>query len=81
MLQLATVVILIANMVVLVRLSVLSGVLAPAILGAMLPVMGGALVCGAGGAVYWWRKLAEQPTLPMPQVTNPTTSWAMPRPM
>jgi uncharacterized membrane protein (DUF4010 family) len=72
MLQLATVVILIANMVVLVRLSVLAGVLSPTILGAMVPVMGGALLCGAGGAIYWWRKLAEQPTLPMPEVSNPT---------
>jgi uncharacterized membrane protein (DUF4010 family) len=72
MLQLATVVILVANTVVLVRLSVLSGVVAPGILGAILPVLGGALVCGAGGAIYWWRKLAEQEALPMPEVSNPT---------
>jgi uncharacterized membrane protein (DUF4010 family) len=70
--QLSTVVILTAGMVVLVRLSVLAGVVAPAILGQLIPVLGGGLVCGAAGGFYWWRKLGEQAALPMPEVSNPT---------
>ena len=72
MLQLSAVVILTANLVVPARLAVLSGVIAPAILPLLLPALACALVCSAGGALYWWRKLREQPTLVVPEISNPT---------
>jgi len=72
MLQLAVVVILGANLVVPVRLAVLAGVVSPAILPLLLPAMGGALVCGGAGALYWWRRLSEQPELAAPEIRNPT---------
>jgi uncharacterized membrane protein (DUF4010 family) len=30
------------------------------------------LACSAAGALYWWRKLREQPTLVVPEISNPT---------
>ncbi len=72
MLPLAAVVILTANLVVPVRLSVLTGVVSPAILPLMLPVLGGALACGAAGTLYWWRQLNQQAELVVPEIRNPT---------
>lgn len=70
--QLAVVVILLANLVVLVRLSVVSAVVSPAILPHLLPVLGGGLVLGLGAAAYWWHKLSQQSEVLMPEVSNPT---------
>ena len=72
MLQVSAVVILTANLVVPVRLSVLTGVVSPAILHLMLPTLGCAFVFGAIGTLYWWRKLNEQPELEVPEIRNPT---------
>ena len=72
MLQLAAVVILAANLVVPVRLSVLAGVVSPGILPQLLPALAGALACSAAGALYWWRRLREQPELLVPEIRNPT---------
>ena len=72
MLQLAAVVILTANLVVPARLAVLGGVVAPGILPLLLPALACVLVCSAGGALYWWRKLREQPALVVPEISNPT---------
>ena len=70
--RLAVIVILLANLVVLVRLSIVSAVVSPAILPQLLPVLGSGLVLGLGAAAYWWHKLSEQGDVPMPQVSNPT---------
>ena len=70
--QLAVVVILIANLVVLVRLSIVSAAVSPAILPQLLPVLGSGLVLGLGAAAYWWHQLSQQGEVPMPQVSNPT---------
>jgi uncharacterized membrane protein (DUF4010 family) len=69
---LAVVVILIANLVVLVRLGVLSGFVSPAILPQLLPVLGSGLVLGAVGAFYWWRKMNGDKAVIMPKIENPT---------
>lgn len=71
MVQLAVLVIMIANLVVVVRLGVLGAVTAPDILPVLLPVLGGALVLGLLATVYWWRKLRPEGELPMPLVKNP----------
>lgn len=68
---LAVVVVVIANLVVLIRLAVISGVMAPAILPHLLPVLGCGLVFGMAGAFYWWRHMSSG-ELPMPQIDNPT---------
>ncbi|HQR50620.1 MAG TPA: MgtC/SapB family protein [Methylophilaceae bacterium] len=72
MLNLAVVVITIANLVVLVRLAVLGGVLAPAILPHLLPVLVMGFVSGAGVTFYWWRRMQRGGDLPIPEIKNPT---------
>ncbi len=68
----ATLVILLANVTVALRLAFVSAVVAP---GLMLPL---SIVLGAGSVVgllvtlYGWRSLKEHGALPMPEVTNPT---------
>ena len=70
--QMAVVVILLANLVVLLRLSVLGAVVSPTILPQLLPVLGSGLVLGLGAAAYWWHKLSQQSAVLMPEVGNPT---------
>ena len=70
--RLAVVVILLANLVVLVRLSIVSAVVSPAILPQLLPVLGSGLVFGLGAAAYWWHQLSRQSQVPIPEVNNPT---------
>ena len=70
--QLAVVVILLANLVVLVRLSLVSAVVSPSILPQLLPVLGSGLVFGLGATAYWWHQLSRQGQVPIPEVNNPT---------
>lgn len=70
--QLAVVVILIANLTVLIRLSIISAVASPAILAHLLPVLGGGFLLGAGVTVFWWYRLAHQREIPVPEIKNPT---------
>jgi uncharacterized membrane protein (DUF4010 family) len=73
MANLAVVVITIANIVVLVRLSVVGSVVAPNILPHLLPVTGCGLVLGSAGAFYLWHRMSRgAETLPMPEIKNPT---------
>lgn len=70
--RLSSVVILIASLVVLVRLAVLSSVVAPKIVMSILPVLAAGLLLG-GMATFWlWRNIGKKGDLPMPDVTNPT---------
>jgi uncharacterized membrane protein (DUF4010 family) len=69
--QLAVLVIMIANLVVVVRLGALGAITAPAILPDLLPVLGGALTLGLAVTAYWWRKLRQDGELPLPAVKNP----------
>lgn len=68
----AMVVILLANIVVLVRLSVVSFVVAPEILPPLLAVLGGGMVLGVVATLWGWRQLQGGDELPLPQVANPT---------
>jgi uncharacterized membrane protein (DUF4010 family) len=65
-------VILFANLVLLVRVGVLTAVVSPALLATLLPVLAGGLAAGAAPAFYWWRKLGAAENLASPTVSNPT---------
>ena len=68
----ATLVILIANLVVTVRLAVVSAVVAPALTLTLSLVLGGGLLAGLVVTLIGWRKITQQGELPMPEVSNPT---------
>jgi uncharacterized membrane protein (DUF4010 family) len=67
----AVVVILIANLVVLIRLSVFSAVVSQSILPQLLPVLGSGLFLGLGVTAYWWKKINQQNEMPVPEIKNP----------
>ncbi len=70
--SMAAAIILLANWVVLIRLSVLVAVLAPSLLRPMLTMLGcGAL--GGLGMLYWlWHRLDAKPDTPVLEMKNPT---------
>lgn len=70
--SLALVIILIANLIVPVRLSVVTAIVQPAVLPILLPVLGGGLLAGIGVVVYAWRGLGTQDGLPELELRNPT---------
>lgn len=70
--RLAVVVILIANLVVLLRLSVISGVVSPRILPHVLPVLLGGFALGLLATFHMWRNISRSGESPVPQLTNPT---------
>jgi uncharacterized membrane protein (DUF4010 family) len=72
MMPTAVIVIVLANLVVQVRLSVLATVLAPALLPQLLPVLIGGLVTGGLGAAYGVRRLQPQGEMPVLAMANPT---------
>jgi uncharacterized membrane protein (DUF4010 family) len=67
----AVVVILIANLVVLIRLSVFSAVVSQSILPQLLPILGSGLFLGLGVTAYWWKKINQQNEMPVPEIKNP----------
>ncbi len=72
MAQLAVVVIMVANLVVIVRLALEGIVVSPRSLPHLLPVLGSGLAFGLAGTAFLWRHLAKSADLPMPEITNPT---------
>ncbi|SES88474.1 Uncharacterized membrane protein, DUF4010 family [Nitrosomonas marina] len=70
--QLAIVVILIANLTVLIRLALVSSVVSVNILPQLLPVLGAGLLLGIGVTLYWWYRLREHSDMPVPEINNPT---------
>lgn len=68
----ATLVILIANLVVTLRLGIVAGVLAPSLLLPLAGVLGCGLLFGLVYALYKWRRLTAAGDLPLPEVKNPT---------
>ncbi len=69
--QLAVVVILLANLMVLARLSVVCAIVSPAILPILLPILGTGLLFGLASAAYWYGKLLEKSATVMPRIGNP----------
>jgi uncharacterized membrane protein (DUF4010 family) len=68
----ATLVILIANLVVTVRLGIVAVVLAPSLFVPLASVLGIGLLLGLLVAIFRWRTLTAAGDLPMPEVKNPT---------
>ncbi|HLA36737.1 MAG TPA: DUF4010 domain-containing protein, partial [Rhodocyclaceae bacterium] len=68
----AMVVILIANIVVMVRLGLVSFVVAPAVIVPLSIVLGSGILLGFIATIWGWRQLDRNETLPMPEVSNPT---------
>jgi uncharacterized membrane protein (DUF4010 family) len=68
----ATLVILIANLVVTLRIGVIAVLLAPGLLAPLAGVLGIGLLGGLVVAVFKWRTLTAADELPLPEVSNPT---------
>ncbi len=68
----AMVVILLANIVVMVRLGVVSFAVAPDIVGQLFAVLAGGIGLGIAATLWGWRQLEGGEDLPMPEVRNPT---------
>lgn len=68
----ASLVILIANLVVTVRLGIVASVLAPSLFVPLASVLGIGLLLGLGVALLRWRTLSAAGDLPLPEVKNPT---------
>jgi uncharacterized membrane protein (DUF4010 family) len=72
MMPIAVIVIVLANLMVLVRLGVLTAVLAPGVLLQLLPVLIGGLIIGGLGAAYGVYRLRPQGEMPALAMGNPT---------
>jgi uncharacterized membrane protein (DUF4010 family) len=68
----ATLVILIANLVVTVRLGIVAVVLAPSLFVPLASMLGIGLLLGLVVVMFRWRTLTAAGDLPMPEVKNPT---------
>lgn len=68
----ATLVILIANLVVTVRLGIVAVVLAPSLFIPLASVLGIGLLLGLVVVMFRWRTLTAASDLPLPEVKNPT---------
>lgn len=71
MLRTASIVVLLANIVVLIRLLVVCFVVQPSLVTTLASVLGIGMVLGLGAALWGWRQL-ESANLPLPEVSNPT---------
>lgn len=72
MVHLSAVVILIANLVVLLRLTVLSATVSPSALPHLLPIVAIGLMSGLASTLFGWRRLQPSANLPLPETANPT---------
>jgi uncharacterized membrane protein (DUF4010 family) len=70
--SMAALVILLANLVMLVRVTAIGAALAPAVLQPLSWVVGPALVLGLTALAVNWRQLATGGAVPLPTTTNPT---------
>lgn len=68
----AAVVILLANLMVMLRLLLVSGVVAPPLIWSLAIVFAPGILLGLALAAIAWRGHASGPALPMPEVSNPT---------
>ncbi len=68
----AVIVIVLANLVVLIRLSLLAAIVAPAIVRELYPILAGGLLVGALGAWYGFQRLHPHANMPELAVANPT---------
>ncbi|MDD4930036.1 MAG: MgtC/SapB family protein [Gallionella sp.] len=71
MLNLAASVIVIASLVVVLRLMVVSAVVAHGVLPSLLPILSAGLLSGLAIALYNWRKMSHETELYVPETRNP----------
>lgn len=67
----AVLVIVLANLVLLVRLAVLTAFVAPDLLGTLLPILGGGLLLGLASLAYLHARQGRDDTAPIPDIRNP----------
>lgn len=65
-------VILVANLAMLVRVAIVSAVVAPRITAALLAVLAPALVAGAAATFAFWQRRGDHREAPLPDIANPT---------
>ena len=70
--RMSAIVILIANVMVMIRLWLVAGVVAPHLAAPIAVVFACGIVPGVAMALYGWKILSAADTLPMPEVKNPT---------
>ena len=70
--RMSALVILIANVMVMIRLGLVSGVVAPELIMPIATVFACGIVPGVAMALYGWKILNAAGDLPMPEVKNPT---------
>ena len=70
--RMAAIVILIANVMVMIRIGIVSGLVAPNLVTPIAIVFACGVVPGVAMALYGWRALVAAGELPMPEVKNPT---------
>jgi len=70
--KLAVLVIVIANIVVLVRLGVVSTIMSPGLLRTLLPILASGFLAGLLALLYLWRRDTTADQVPMPDIKNPT---------
>lgn len=70
--EIAVIVILLANLVVLVRLMLVTAVVASNVLPYLAPVLGAGLALGLAGTLRYWLRRKDQKGGPMPEISNPT---------
>lgn len=68
----ASIIILMANTTVMLRLGVIAALVAPTLATSIALVFGLGIVPGLLFAAYGWKKLAEAGDIPLPEVQNPT---------
>jgi len=70
--RMSAIVILIANVMVMIRLGLVAGVVAPHLVTPIAIVFACGIVPGVAMSLYGWRALGAAGDLPMPEVKNPT---------
>lgn len=70
--RVAVIVILLANLVVLVRLCIVTAVVQPAMLPMLATVLGSGLVLGIAGTLSLWLRRDHQDSGAVPEISNPT---------
>lgn len=72
LIRMSAIVILIANVMVMIRIGIVAGIVAPTLIVPVVTVFACGIVPGIALTLYGWRTLASAGDLPMPEVKNPT---------
>ncbi|MCK6391583.1 MAG: MgtC/SapB family protein [Azonexus sp.] len=70
--RMSAIVILIANVMVMIRLGIIAGVVAPDLIRPVAIIFACGIVPGIAVTLYGWKSLSDAGELPMPEVKNPT---------